>query len=84
VLHLTHSAAKGCQFLIGQTCQPLLFHSACDLSVMKSVAELGVYLAWVVVVKSSERHTVVQKDVAICRIQSSHGNAIFLRKTFPE
>jgi hypothetical protein len=40
-------------------------------SVMKSVAELAVYLAGVVVVKSSERHTVVQKDAAICHFRAA-------------
>jgi hypothetical protein len=54
-------------------------HSALQqMLVMKSISKL------VVMVKPSERHTVIQKDAAIRHIQSSYGNAIFLREAFPE
>ena len=60
-------------------------HSALQqMLVMKSISQLDINLPRVVIVKPSERHTVIQKDAAISHIQSSHGNAIFLREAFPE
>ena len=82
-LHLTTRPLR-VPISIGRARQLLAVRSACDLSVVKTKAEFGVYLAGVVVMKSSEGHTVVQKDAAICHIQSSHGNTIFIREAFPE
>ena len=55
-----------------------------SISVVEAEAKFAVDLAWVVVMESSERHTVVQEDSAIPHIQSGHGNAVFLGEAFSQ
>ena len=51
---------------------------------MTPVAELSVYLAWIVVMESAERQAVVQFHATVGHIQGGYGDTILLREVFPQ
>jgi hypothetical protein len=51
---------------------------------VKAVAEFGVDLPRVVVVKSAKRQAVIEFYAAVGNIQRSNRNAVFLEEAFPE